>query len=247
MCSATWPSHVPSRSRLSPPGRPVPHERCGTPGTMPSRRSVPSSLVRVLLELAEVDDELDRGLVRPVVRSAVDPLLDDPKGPARAGALRRRARRHSLASSRARETNGPPAGALGSAVIGPLGRDAANELAGPVRRRLDMRQLAVGGVDRPEGGPHLASPQVESVARRQAVQDDPADHDRPMPLRLVGIGLELGRVEDGDRSLADDLQHPARRHDRRCPRRGRCRGAKATGRRARSADRSGCAARSAGR
>ncbi len=39
-------------------------------------------------------------------------------------------------------------------------------------------------------------------------------HDRPVALDLVGVGLQVGGVEDGDRALADHLEHALRADER---------------------------------
>ena len=68
---------------------------------------------------------------------------------------------------------------------------------------------------------------------------------------VVGVRHHVGRVEDGDRATADDVEDwwsPSEgRPPPRCPRRRPSRAAGATGTRSSAVGRSGCAARSAGR
>ena len=75
-----WPSQVPSCSRsMKPPRRPREQWCWSSRGRYSSRRSVKPSIVfdGKLLQRAQVDHQVDRRLVAPDVRPAVDAGLDD--------------------------------------------------------------------------------------------------------------------------------------------------------------------------
>ena len=181
---------------------------------------------REVLEHAEVDDELDRRVVVPVVRPAEDARLDDRQlGPreAPAGRWPRRARggrvgRASWSLARLLDAAGaqraPPPGALGRGVVGALGGDAADEASRAVHGGLDARELAIGRAHRAQRRHELALAEVEPIARTAASGASRRDHDRPMALDLVRIGADVRRVKDRDRSLAEHL-HDALRADER--------------------------------
>ena len=91
-CSAMWPIHVPSRSRvMKPPRRPSEQAWSSSVGSSATSASVKfgRSVRRVTLEDAEVDQQPDDRLARPVVRAAQDARLEDAQ---RRRGLRRRAR-----------------------------------------------------------------------------------------------------------------------------------------------------------
>src|SRR5436190_18961231 len=55
--------------------------------------------------------------------------------------------------------------------------------------------------------------QVEPVAGRQRMEDDPADHQRPMAVDLPGVGLGARAIDHGDRAASDDLHDVVRLDD----------------------------------
>ena len=140
---------------------------------------------REVLEHAEVDDQLDRRLVVPVVRSAVDAGLDDLQLRAWHGAGRRAGGRPLDPQRRVATVRSlaglpvHPAGALRPAsralrcrVIGSLGGDAPDQAPGLVRRRLEAGELAIGGADRAQRRHELALADVEPIAGRERVERD---------------------------------------------------------------------------
>ena len=172
--------------------------------------------------------ELDGRVVVPVVRPAEDARLDDPQlrlrdrsgwcAVGRSLATSARAalrRRHSLASSTRRARRARRRARSGAVSSAPSAAMRADQAPRAARGRLEAGQLAIGGADRAQRRHELALAQVEPVAGRQRVEGDAGDHDRPMPLHLVGIGVDVGRVEDGDRSLAEHLEDALRAHERR--------------------------------
>ncbi len=114
MCSATWPSQVPSLSLRDEPAAPA-----EAAGVVVERREhldqgvdEPGDRVaRELLEDAEVDDLPDHRLGRPVVRAAEDARLEDPE--AGLGALAWWRRRRRVASGR----RAPPARRSAAAAL----------------------------------------------------------------------------------------------------------------------------------
>ena len=59
----------------------------------------------------------------------------------------------------------------------------------------------------------MTTAKVEAVAGRQRVEDDAADHQRPMAVDLPGVGLGARAVDDGDRAAPDDLHDVVRADD----------------------------------
>ena len=141
---------------------------------------------REVLEDPEVDDELDRRVVVPVVRAAEDPGLDDRQlrsaGPSRAArwppsARDGRGRPWSLAGlldATRRAESAPPTSPLRRGVIGPFGGDAPDQALRAVHRGLEARELAIGRAHRAQRCHELALAEVEPIAGRQRVERDAA-------------------------------------------------------------------------
>ena len=101
-CSAMWPAQVPSRSRvMKPPRRPSEQAWSSSVGSSATSASVKfgQHVGGVLLEDAEVDQQPDDRLARPVVRAAQDARLEDAQGRLGAGRGRRSSRGGRAATS----------------------------------------------------------------------------------------------------------------------------------------------------
>ena len=185
-------------------------------------------VAREMLEHAEVDDQLDGRLVVPVVRPAVDAGLDDLQLGTRLRSCRRaghgaldsrgatRRRGHSLASRSmrlARCARRPSP--FRCRVVGSLGSDAPDQATRLVGGRLQAGKLAIGGAHRSQRRHQLSLPDVEPIARGKRVERDARDHDRSVALDLVGVGLDVRRVDDGDRALPEHLEDALRADERR--------------------------------
>ena len=182
---------------MKPPRRPSEQAWSSSDGSSSTRRidEARDRVRRELLEDAQVDEHPDDRLARPVVRAAQDARLEDAQASARGPRSRRGG---GAASTRAWMRSGSRSSGASVMVsrrpAGPL--DALRRRQRVQRRRRDA----------------LAPPQVEAVARRQRVQDDVADHHRPVAADLPGVVSDVGAVDDRDAAPPDHL-HDAVRAD----------------------------------
>ena len=256
MCSATWPIHVPSASRLKKPPRRPSEQACSSiVGSSAMSASLKPGMVfdGYSLQDAQVHRHPDDRLLDPHVGSAQDARLEDAQGRRCTAPLAHRAWR----LGRRRWAWWPrglgPVGFAVTALLRPglcgvgLGRrhgvPASRGLAGSA----GCHGVGVQGAQHRRRHPDPPS-QVEPIARRQRVQDHVADHDRAVRAHLPCVRLGCLAIDDGHAPTADDLHdHVRRRPRRRCPRRCPGRAAPGSGRWSPAAGRAGCAAGSAGR
>ena len=139
---------------------------------------------RVLLEDAEVDEHADDRLARPVVRAAQDARLEDPQGRRRAGRSRPPAARRPRAAGAARR--------CGAARCRP--RDSSSPgWSAPSRPALSWTRPRRRAARAGSASRRVRDGAGRIVARRQRVEHDAADHQRPVAADLPGVGLGLRR------------------------------------------------------
>ena len=209
----------------------------------------------VLLEHAEVDDEVDRLLVGPDVGAAVDAGLDDGQIGGRATAELSADARSLVSSSLALSVTGRLL-----CFVGRCG-GAAPRVRCPRRRCLGPSCADHGWprpIRRPRPGRRAAWPagavrvvRSNSAPGRQHVQHHARGEDRAALAGLVGVGHHVRAVDQRHRAAPDDAQHVAvlgaADHGGGVLVDAHARAAAGSARRSSAAGRSGCAGRSAGR
>ena len=194
MCSATCPSHVPSLSRSpNPPRRPSEHECSAMPGSISSRPSTKPGIV-----FDGQSSSAPRSTSSRIAR-VVGPVVRTAE----------HLRLDHLEVGRERTL------VRGRLVLRP---PAVRSRAGPAVAHSEASRSTPGA-----SASSARAAQVEPGAVGQRVHHRARDHDRPVALGLVGVGLRRGsRRSPSRRPCRRPPSCGRHRRSRWCPRPGRC-------------------------